>query len=163
MSLGLAITAHRELSEGDDIRIRKGMAEFIGYSQFDFIMFGGARGGDTFALSAALELRHTSTKPLKLIVTVPDTLSQQPRETWITTERADQLIELRHPILREDGFSAYHRRDAFMVDWVFPEGRLLAFWNGGKSGTGNTIRYANSVGVEVSVRPINSVSKIKGM
>jgi hypothetical protein len=159
---GLTITAHRDLADGDDLLIRKGMAEFIGYGEFDFIMFGGARGGDTFALAAALDLRTTGPKNPKLIVVVPDTLAAQPRETWATTERADQVIELHHKITRDDGWQAFHRRDHFMVDWVFPEGRVLAFWNNERSGTGNTVFYARDMGVEVSIRPIKGIPRGQG-
>jgi uncharacterized phage-like protein YoqJ len=159
--VGLVITAHRDLADGDDLVIRKAMKEFIGYGEFDYIMFGGARGGDTFALAAALDLRNTSPKPLKLVVVVPDTLAAQPRETWATTERADRIIELRHRITHEDGYWALHHRNEFMVDWAYPEGRLLAFWNGEKSGTANAVFYARRMGMEDSVRTIKSISREK--
>jgi uncharacterized phage-like protein YoqJ len=157
--VGLVVSGHRELADGDDAVIRKTMGEFIGYGEFDFIMFGGARGADTFALAAALDLRSTSPKPLTLVVVVPDTLAQQPRETWATSERADRIIELGHPITREDNFWALRHRNEFMIDWVFPEGRLLAFWNGERSGTANAIFYARDAGVEASTRTVKSIPK----
>jgi hypothetical protein len=158
---GLVITAHRELAEGDDLRIRKGMADFIAFNDFDYIMFGGARGGDTVALAAALEcrsilVRSPSTRDLKLIVVVPDTLAVQPRETWEVSQRADRVIELHHPITRADNFWALHHRNEFMLEWVHPQGRLLAFWNGEKSGTANAIHYARRIDLEVSTRKIQS-------
>ena len=151
---GLVISAHRELAEADVPLIRKGMADFIGFRDFDYIMFGGARGGDTVALAAALELRHTSPRPLKLIVVVPDTLAVQPRETWEVSQRADRIIELHHSITRANNFWALHHRNEFMLDWVYPQGRLLAFWNGEKSGTANAVHYARRIDLEVSTRKI---------
>jgi hypothetical protein len=158
---GLVISAHRELAEGDEAVIRKGMADFIAFNDFDYIMFGGARGGDTVALAAALECRSILVRPpaardLKLIVVVPDTLSVQPRETWQVSQKADRIIELRHPITRTNNFWALHHRNEFMLDWVCPHGRLLAFWNGEKSGTANAIHYARRIDLEVSTRKIQS-------
>lgn len=151
---GLVISAHRELAEGDEAIIRKGMSDFIAFNDFDYIMFGGARGGDTTALAAALGLRHTSKRPLKLVVVVPDTLDAQPQETWEVTQRADRIIELNHPITRTNNFWALHHRNEFMLDWVYPHGRLLAFWNGEKSGTANAVHYARRIDLEVSTRTI---------
>lgn len=153
---GLVITAHRELVEDDALRIRKGMEDFISFNDFDYIMFGGARGGDTVALASALELRHLSRRPLMLVVVVPDTLAAQPRETWAVSERADRVIELHHPITRENNFWALRHRNEFMIDWVYPHGRLLAFWNGEKSGTANAVYYARRIDLEVSTRKIQS-------
>lgn len=161
---GLVISAHRELVEDDEEVIRKGMADFIGFNDFDYVMFGGARGGDTVALAAALELRSTLLRPptartLNLIVVVPDTLAAQPQETWEVSRRADRIIELHHPITRENNFWALHHRNEFMLDWVYPEGRLLAFWNGGKSGTANAVSYAHKLDMEVSTRRLKSPVK----
>lgn len=156
---GLVITAHRELVEGDDLRIRKGVEDFIGFNDFDYILFGGARGGDTLALATALELRSTSRRPLMLVVVVPDTLAAQPRETWSVSEKADRVIELHHPITRENNFWALRHRNEFMIDWAYSDGRLLAFWNGEKSGTANAVFYARELGLEVSVRSIKSRPK----
>lgn len=135
------------------------MAEFIGYGEFDYIMFGGARGADTFALAAVLDLRNLGRKTPQLIVVVPDTLAVQPRETWGTAEKADRVIELQHAITPMNGFWALHHRNEFMLDWVAPKGRLLAFWNGKKSGTANAVFYARNNDVEVSVRAIKSHQK----
>lgn len=159
--LGLVVSGHRELADGDDAVIRETMARFIGYGEFDYIMFGGARGTDTFALAAALDLRSTSPKPLTLVVVVPDILVAQPRETTAISERADRVIELRHPITRDDNFWSLRHRNEFMVDWVFPEGRLLAFWNGEKSGTANAVYYARSAGLEVSTCAIKSNQRVQ--
>lgn len=157
--VGLVVSGHRELADGDDAIIRKTMVEFIGFGEFDFIMLGGARGTDTFALAAALDLRDTSPKPPLLIVVVPDTLAMQPRETWATSEKADRVIELGHPITREDNFWSLRHRNEFMIDWVFPKGRVLAFWNGEKSGTANAVFYARDQGLEVSTRAIKSIPR----
>lgn len=150
---GLVISGHRDLADGDDLIIRKGMADFISYNEFDYIMFGGARGTDTYALATALDLRASAKKVPMLIVVVPDTLAAQPRETWDISRRADRIIELGHEITPNDRFWALRHRNEFMIDWVFPLGRLLAFWNGEKSGTANAVYYAKDY-IEVSTRTI---------
>lgn len=157
--VGLVISGHRDLADDDHTVIRKTMSEFIGYGEFDYMMFGGARGSDTFALAAALDAReHVEKKPL-LVVVVPDTLAAQPRETWATSERADRIIELRHQITADNRFWSLRHRNEFMLDWVFPAGRLLAFWTGERSGTANAVYYARDQGIEVSHRPIKSIPR----
>ena len=155
---GLVISGHRDLADGDDLIVRKAMVEFIGYNDFDYLMFGGARGVDTLALAIALDLRETATKKPMLIVVVPDTLAAQPQETRVTSARADRVIELQHPVTPSDRFWALRHRNEFMIDWVFPLGRLLAFWNGEKSGTANAFYYARDY-IEVSTRMIKGRKK----
>lgn len=151
---GLVISGHRDLAEGDHSTIRKSMAEFVGYNEFDYIMFGGARGADTVALASVLELRKTGAKTPFLVVVVPDTLSAQPRQTRDISLMADRLIELHHPVTPADHYWALHHRNEFMLDWVYPKGRLLAFWNEKKSGTANAVAYAKWLGMDVSIRSI---------
>lgn len=154
---GLVVSGHRDLVDGDEDIIHKAMAEFIGYGEFDYIMFGGARGADTVALMCALDLRKA---PLRLVVVVPDTLAVQPRDTWGASQHADRVIELGHAITSADRFWSLHHRNEFMIDWVAPDGRLLAFWNGMKSGTANAVHYAQDMGVEVSRRAIKGIPRV---
>lgn len=153
---GLVVSGHRNVTKNDMGVIHSSMREFIGYEEFDYIVFGGARGTDTLALASALDLRQTGMKVPTLVVVVPDRLVNQPVETRDISLKADRLIELKHPITSEDHFWALQHRNEVMVDLVFPEGHLLALWNTKPSGTANAVRYARELGVDVSVRTLES-------
>jgi hypothetical protein len=113
-------------------------------SHIDVIYFGGARGGNTEALRAALHFRGDAKRP-KLIVVVPDSLARQPLETQIWSKKADAVVELNHPITKEDGFAAYGKRDQYLVDRATT---VLAFFSGNyATGTGKTVRMAETKGV----------------
>lgn len=152
-SSGLVISGHRELLPEDVLVVQREVELFLGFDDFDTWVFGGARGVDTLALAHVLQLRGVASRP-RLLVVVPNTVTQQPTETRAVTLQADLVVELRHPITREDNFWALHHRNEFMIDWVAPEGHLLAFWNGQPSGTRNAIQYAQSQHVEISRRSI---------
>ena len=152
----LVVSGHRDVTLSDIRVIRRAMIEFLEYREFDEVLFGGARGADTTALETALEIRASFSGVIgpKLIVVVPNTIYEQPSSARPAIAQVDQVIELKRPITRDDKFFALHRRNHFMIDWAAPDGRLLAFWNGKPSGTGNTIHYANSQKIEVSTRMI---------
>lgn len=151
----LVVSGHRDVTLSDIRIIRQTMIEYLEYREHDEILFGGARGADTVALETALEIRESfSVTWPKLIVVVPNTVREQPASSLPAIGKADQVIELKRPITRDDKFFSLHHRNHFMIDWAAPDGRLLAFWNGKPSGTGNVIRYANSQMVEVSTRTI---------
>jgi predicted Rossmann fold nucleotide-binding protein DprA/Smf involved in DNA uptake len=121
------------------------MQTLVGNPLIKAIYFGGASGSDTEALKAALYHRKGS-RP-RLIVLVPNTLENQPRETHEWSRKADELIELKRPITPEDGYLSYRKRNELLVD----HGDLvIAFFNGDyKSGTGQAIRYAEKTGKKV--------------
>lgn len=130
----VAITANRDIPEEMFSVLKTRMAELCSDSNIEEIIFGGARGGDTIALEACLNI---SPRP-RLVVIVPDVLAAQPKETQDLSQKADELIELRNKI--EYPFDSYQIRNQAMVDRA---DKVEAFWNfNQKSGTWNCIRYA---------------------
>lgn len=143
----VSITAHRKLSAKDTLLIHQAMRHVVALPHVDAIYFGGARGGDSEALKAALHFRAEKPKPW-LTVVVPDTLLKQPYETHLWSRKANEIIELHHKITPDDGFESYTKRDQYLVDAATT---LLAFFSGDyKSGTGKTVKMAESVGLFVS-------------
>jgi len=95
------------------------------------------------------EARRGNGRRPRLIVIVPDTVDAQPKETWETSRRADERIELGHPIRVEDRWKAYHLRNRRLVDEAT---ELVAFWNGEpRSGTAATIGLARKRGMDVEI------------
>jgi len=143
----VAVTGNRGITERDRETIRRRMKELARDTGIGAILFGGALGADTEALSAALAARRGE-RP-RLVVVLPDTLEAQPRETWAVSRRADERIELHFPIRAEDRWKAYHRRNRWLAEHATD---LLAFWNGDpRSGTGATITLALKRGLPVEV------------
>lgn len=135
----IAITANRLLVPEDHDVIFREMTELITLPEIEAIYFGGALGGDTVALKACLDICCLN-RP-KLIVVVPNRLSDQPVGTHQLSRRADQIIELGQPITMADGWRAYKARNEYMVDHAT---EVVAFWNKstGPSGTASCIQYA---------------------
>jgi hypothetical protein len=151
-----SVTAHRELIESDLSIIHSTMRALVSHEEIDAIYFGGARGGDTEALQAALYFRGKSPRPW-LSVVVPDTLDQQPLNTHHWSKKANEVIELRNPITKTDGFNSYTVRDQYLVDVAT---FVVAFFNGNyASGTGKTVRMAEKVGLEIHKIPIGAVPR----
>lgn len=143
----VSITAHRNLSEADVTTIHTTMKYVLQRPHIDAIYFGGARGGDTEALKAALHFRGANKRPW-LTVVCPAALTNQPLETHCWSRKADEVIELGHHITKDDGFAAYTNRDRYLVDIATT---LLAFFNGDyKTGTGKTVRMAEADGLKVT-------------
>lgn len=143
----VAVTGNRGVTAADRRVIRRVLRELLADPQIDTIYFGGAVGADTEALQAALELRRGA-RP-RLVVVVPDSLDAQPVRTRHVSRRADEVIELRRPIVRADRWGAYHARNRWMVDHA---SLVVAFWDGHpRSGTAATVGYARRRGVAVRV------------
>ncbi len=143
----LSITAHRRLSVEDTRIIHTVMSKVVIRSHIDAIYFGGARGGDTEALKAALYFRGKSKTPW-LAVVCPDTLLKQPLETHAWSRQADEIIELKNAITKDDGLATYGIRDQYLVDVAT---QLLAFFNDDyKTGTGKTVKMAEADGLKVT-------------
>lgn len=136
----VAITANRKLADKDYDIIFNKMAELVTDPVVEMIIFGGAIGGDTVALQAALDIICLG-KP-KLVVVVPCLLSNQSYSTHAASKRADQLIELGNPITRANGYESYKIRNRHMVDLAT---RTVAFWSGDEnSGTYHAMKYSRS-------------------
>lgn len=153
----VAITANRNLTRADEVVIHETMMSLAFDVQPGEIIFGGARGGDTVALLAVRKrFRGHGTHAVhraRLVVIVPDTIAAQTSEAqWAIRECADEVIELRSRITRDDGWAAYHRRNEAMVDRAT---HVVGFWNGDhRSGTWSCIAYARRMGRPVWVVPI---------
>lgn len=143
----VSVTGHRELTPVGRQRIWVVMERLLQNDTIREVWFGGARGTDTEALLAALHHRGSNIFP-RFVVVVPNQIANQPKECWESIHRADRVIELGIPIQKEDGWAAFQRRNEYLVDEA---STLLAFWNGEKSGTGNTVAYAKKKGVQVRV------------
>lgn len=139
----ISITARREVSPRGTVTIRKAMQALVANETIDAIYFGGARGGDTAALRAAAKARKGRCPWFTVVV--PDTEDSQPFAARQWFHLADEVVELGHPITKDDGFQAYHRRNEYLVDICTS---LVAFFDGTETGgTWSTIQYAQSVGV----------------
>jgi len=154
----VAVTGNRGTTVRDRAVIRATMRALVADAEVAEIWFGGALGADTTALEAALEFRRGA-RP-RLIVVLPDTLAAQPRETRDASERADERIELGHPIRAEDRWRAYHERNRYLVEHAT---QLIAFWNGEpRSGTSATIGLARKRGMPVEVVEVEGQDEIEG-
>jgi hypothetical protein len=142
----ISITAHRKLADAHVSTIHATMQKIVRSPDVDAVYFGGALGGDTEALKAALYFRQG--KRPWLVVVVPDTVAKQPIDTRAWTRQADEVIELRNPIRREDDFVSYTVRDRYLVDVA---STVVAFFSGNyRSGTGQTVRMAEKDGLVVT-------------
>lgn len=143
----VSVTAHRAMSDDDIRKIHFVMGKVVALPHIDAIYFGGARGGDTEALKSALHHRGAAKRP-RLVVVAPDTLVKQPFETHVWSRQADEIVELRHPITRDDGFASFGKRDQYLVDMATS---LLAFFSGNyATGTGKTVKMAEADGIVVT-------------
>lgn len=138
--LRIAFTANRNLTHEDAEATRRAIRGVAQLSPAEIIT-GGARGGDTVILQAAHEYRVGNTW---LVVIVPDTVAKQPYEAQqAIRECADEVVELKRKITRDDRFEAFKYRNRFMVD----RGNCVGgVWNGDKqSGTYSALHYAEQI------------------
>jgi uncharacterized phage-like protein YoqJ len=148
----ISITASRDFTVDPIKIIEKQMKKLILDENITKIYFGGARGGDTYALIGASKAKEKLNKSTKLIVVVPDTIEKQTKEAVRSFIFADEVIELKNEITPEDSYASYGIRNVFLVD---NSDEINAFWNGHKkSGTFRTIKYAWSVKKQVNIHEI---------
>lgn len=151
----VAITGHRALTPADEALVTARVEALIYDARPSVVIFGGAVGVDTVALAAARHYRshHGGTVRAhrsQLVVIVPDTVRAQPHAAREAIRLyADEVVEMRNPITRADGWAAYHTRNREMVDRAT---YVLGFWTGDRaSGTGVCLAYAARMGREVWV------------
>lgn len=141
----VAITGNRLLSKDDESKIFETIKFIVTNPNVNSIYFGGAIGADTVALKSALNIICLE-KP-KLVVVVPNTLKDQPKQTQNTSEFADELVELKNIITASDGYRSYQIRNEYMVDHADV---TISFWDGIQAGgTYNCIAYALKYGKKV--------------
>mgnify|MGYP001947180314 CR=1 FL=1 len=139
--MNITITGHRKINHSAVQIINFKMKELVENPEIETIYFGGAKGTDTEALLCALSWRdELKRKNLRLIAVVPDTLKNQPKETHEISKMADEIIELKNTIMKENKFESFKIRNHYMVD---RSDKVVAFWNGQyKSGTYSAMNYA---------------------
>jgi len=137
----VSVTGHRSLSSAGDLQlVQTAIQTVVRNSSVDAIYFGGARGVDTEALKSALIWR-SGIRP-HLTVVVPDTIGAQPWDTREWTRKADEVIELRNPIMASNKYASFRIRNQYLVEIA---SLVLAFWNGNpNSGTGQAVRLART-------------------
>lgn len=151
----VAITANRKLLEEDHVTIFNKMVELVTDPDVEAIYIGGAVGGDTVALEAALDI--VCMDKAKLIVVVPCKVENQPRATHSATRRADEIIELGNPITSANGYESYKIRNRYMVDNAE---NTVGFWSGDKkSGTWHAINHAQMTDKIVEIVTIKGLDK----
>lgn len=149
----VVFSGHRSISPADVRKIWAGVKLVVENPTVDEVWVGGARGTDNEVLKAALHYRGEKKSP-KIVVVVPDTVQKQPRECWEWIRRADQVIELENEITADNKFSAFRKRNEFMLD----HGKVLVvFWNGDKkTGTGQSVNYARKTNLPVKHIPVGT-------
>lgn len=147
----VCFTGHRKLPPDKIPGIRRDLERTVrslldaGYLLF---LTGGALGFDTLALEVLLSLKAEYPK-LRTVTVIPclsqsDIWSAEDREHYVALlSQADGCICLQ----REYTPDCMHRRNRFMVD---TSRILIAYYDGRpRSGSGNTVRYAEENGVEI--------------
>ncbi len=158
----VAITGGRNISVADAGHVELIVEQLVYEVQPREVIFGGARGVDTVALAAAQHHRShrggtVRAHHSRLVVIVPDVVAAQPHEAREAIRLyADEVVELRQRITRDDGWAAYHARNRTMVDRAT---HVLGFWNGDpRSGTGACLAYAARIGRPLWVETIGGAS-----
>lgn len=117
-------------------------------SGINVFITGMAPGVDIWAAEIVLELREQESLPLKLIAASPhpgfeNRWSIEWRKRYaVIMSKADLIKEVSSHYSR----GCYQIRNEWMVNHA---AKVIAVWNGNPSGTKNTIKYAQSIGVPV--------------
>jgi hypothetical protein len=152
----IVFTGHRRVPKEHErlirIAIRKNM------ENADEMVFGGAIGADTIALSEAAAAQkyaqvlfpESKTAQCQLTVVVAANLVNQPADARMVIEQyrnAIDLIELGLPYIGEN----LKLRNRVMIDRIKDgNGKVLAYWNGVYiSGTYSAMCYGDKLGIEV--------------
>lgn len=115
--------------------------------EFKVFISGMARGVDMWAAEIILELKDEY-PDIKLIAAVP---FEGFELKWSTSNQKQyhyllNQADLVKYVCPNFSYSSYQIRNKWMVDH---SARVIAVWNGKKSGTKNTIDYANRCGIEL--------------
>ena len=121
------------------------------------MVFGGARGVDTIALTAAWRARATGRVPV-LVAVVPGRKEQQPPEAQVALRLADEIIELGLPLDQPRSYQT--RNERMLTEAILRDDSetpvVVAFPLDGveKGGTRNCIHAAQGRGLDVRVFPM---------
>ncbi len=144
-------TGHRELPpDGGELEARLDAAirELYGRG-VRYFGAGGARGFDALASERVLALRGELPE-LRLILVLPFPEQYRQEGNWSPEElaRYETLLERADKtVILEEGYSAgvYRRRNRYLVD---RSAFCVSYLQRRSSGTGGTVRYARSQGLE---------------
>ena len=140
-----AVTGHRpeklDIPESEIKEILTSAIKQAYDDGFRTVISGMARGIDLWTAQIVLELRDSG-YDLELVCAVPyDGFERR----WSLSDKTEyDKITSRaevHFICEHYSRCCFQLRNKWMVDHC---SRLIAFWNGQKSGTGNTVKYAKS-------------------
>lgn len=147
----VCFTGHRpEKLDMSEVNVKSALLREItkaideGYNVF---ISGMARGVDMWAAEIVLELKDAHSD-LKLIAAIPferfeQKWSKENQKLYNDILEQADFIKF---ICPKFSYSSYQIRNKWMVDH---SARIIAVWNGEKSGTKNTVDYANKCGVEL--------------
>ncbi len=121
---------------------------------FDVFITGMAQGTDIWAAEIVIDIRKTEGLPLKLIAASPfDGFEKRWSIDW---QKRYAAVMAEADLIRF--ISKHYHRGCFQVrnEWMINHSaRAIAVFNGEKSGTKNTVDYANRHGVTVkNILPI---------
>ena len=114
----VGISGAREISDQDIKTIHDEMNKLVTDPLVSEIIFGGARGTDTWALLSAYDIKKTlSLNRPKLTVIVPNLVSNQPKAAQKAINVcADNVIRLQQEITRYNGWKALFDRNIAMIN-----------------------------------------------
>jgi len=139
--LRVTVSGIRDLHP-DDVPVVRRIVGEVARERPACIVFGGARGTDTVALLAAAQ----NAPEIERLVIVPGWIDDQPRDAAAAIrECATEVRQLRLPLAARSSFQI---RNLAMLDAA---DALLAFWDGAKGGTANTIAAARRRGMRTEV------------
>lgn len=145
-------TGHRIILEPIDVVRKKVMEVLEQLIKVGYLYFaaGGARGFDTLAAESVLRLKKRYPE-IHLILVLPFDCQYEYERGWKQKEIGQYFqmkAEASKVIVMSDGYSQgiYHRRNRHLVDC---SSICIAYMVRKNSGTGYTVDYAHSQGVQV--------------
>lgn len=125
---------------------------------YDTFIVGGARGIDLIAAECVYQFIHQG-KNIRLIVALPYPDFGSNYKGSDLYMRGNALAEAEQVITVCDKYSrnSYSKRNQYMVD---RSSRLIAVVSDMKSGTGQTIRYAEKAGLDLKIINAERISEI---
>lgn len=116
---------------------------------FNVFITGVCRGVDIWAAEITLKLRRKH-KDIKLICAIPypDFYNRWTKQDQKLCTRILLAADLNKTISNSYSNDCYQKRNCWMVDH---SARVIAVYNGEKSGTQNTVNYANATEVPIVI------------
>lgn len=151
----ICVTGHRpnklygyDLTDKRWIELKNKFKELLIGNNCDEAITGMALGVDTVFALAVLELKNEG-QDIKLHCAIP---CANYTWKWIkeSVEQYDEIIKRAdiYKLVSDEFYKPYlmQKRNEYMVDLA---DKVIAVWDGSKSGTGNCVRYAEKCGKEI--------------